>query len=177
MAETDQALASRVRAGDSGAFRHLVERHSRSVFRLAFRMTGSESDADDIVQDTFLRAFRQIETYEARSAFSTWIYRIAANCCLDMLRARRRRPQELPEALVCEAPGPDRMALATEVRTTLSGALATLSDQERAAFLLRHFEGCSISQIGESLGISETAAKNSIFRAVKKLRDQLEGRF
>ena len=83
MENSDAAAVARVRAGDPDAFRVLVERHSRSVFRLAFRMTGNEQDAEDLVQETFLRAYRQLGRFDGAAGFSTWLYRIAANCSLD----------------------------------------------------------------------------------------------
>ena len=79
----------RAQSGDGDAFRLLVEQHSRAVFRLAFRMTGNEQDAEDVVQETFLRAYRQLDKYEARASFSTWLYRIAANYSLDLIRMRK----------------------------------------------------------------------------------------
>ena len=78
--------AERARLGDNEAFRLLVEQHGRAVFRLAHRMTGNEEDAEDVVQETFLKAYRQIDRYEARCSFSTWLYRIASNCSLDLIR-------------------------------------------------------------------------------------------
>src|ERR1700759_3414966 len=80
----------RAQSGDSDAFRLLVEQHSRSIFRLAFRMTGNEQDAEDVVQETFLRAYKQLDRYEARSSFSTWLFRIASNYSLDLIRSRQR---------------------------------------------------------------------------------------
>src|SRR5688572_12034519 len=93
MEEIDVAVISRARAGDSEAFRVIVDRHSRSVFRLAFRMTGSEQDAEDVVQETFLKAYKRIHSFEARANFGTWLYRIAVNCSLDLMRKRRRHDE------------------------------------------------------------------------------------
>ena len=90
MEASDLAVVARVKAGDHDAFRHLVERHSRSVFRLAYRLTGHEQDAEDVVQETFLKAFREIRRFEARSSFATWLYRITVNCSHDLLRQRPR---------------------------------------------------------------------------------------
>src|SRR5438132_10432623 len=90
MEEHDGGAVERAQSGDSDAFRLLVERHSRSVFRLAFRMTGNEQDAEDVVQETFLRAYKQLKNYEARSSFATWLYRIASNYSLDFIRSRKR---------------------------------------------------------------------------------------
>src|SRR3954453_4334429 len=89
-------VLARARQGDSNAFRVLVERHSRSVFRLAFRMTGNEQDAEDAVQETFLRAYKQLHRFDGRAAFGTWLYRIAANCSLDLIRVRKARSEQQP---------------------------------------------------------------------------------
>src|SRR5258707_3335992 len=93
MEDSDSVAVARVKAGDGDAYRALVDRHTRSVFRLAYRMTGNEQDAEDVVQDTFLRAWKQLDRYEARSSFATWLYRIAANCSLDLIRVRKRRDE------------------------------------------------------------------------------------
>src|SRR5438046_1774864 len=90
---TDESAVARARAGDEDAFRSLVERHSRTLFSLAFRMTGNEHDAEDVVQESLLRAYRKIESFDARASFRTWLYRIAVNCSLDMVRARKRRSE------------------------------------------------------------------------------------
>src|SRR3954466_999262 len=90
MEMTDVAAVSRARDGDAEAVPLLVERHSRAIFRVAWRMTGNEHDADDVVQETFLRAYRQIDRFEERANFGTWLHRIAVNCSLDLLRARSR---------------------------------------------------------------------------------------
>jgi RNA polymerase sigma-70 factor (ECF subfamily) len=174
MEDSDSVAIARVRAGDGDAYRALVERHSRGVFRLAFRMTGNEQDAEDIVQETFLRAYRQLHRYESRASFGTWLYRIAANCALDLGRARSRHPQtELVEKAAGD-PGPDRLLAGDEVRRTLTVTLDGMTEQERTAFVLRHFEGQTIEEIAASLGLSGNAAKHSIFRAVQKLRRALE---
>ena len=161
----------------------LVDRYSRSVFRLGYRMTATEQDAEDVVQETFLRAYKQLHRYESRSSFGTWIYRIAANYALDLLRARERRQEMALEPLngsgerfdpPAETPSPEGLAYAGQLRTGLDRAMRDLSPQERIAFSLRHFEGCSIDQIATALEVSETAAKNSVFRAVQKLRRSLE---
>src|ERR1044072_1880980 len=96
------AVLARARQGDSDAFRALVERHSRSVCRLAYRMTGNEQDAEDVVQESFLRAFKQLGRFESRANFGTWLYRITANCSVDLMRSRQARHdisrRETPEA-------------------------------------------------------------------------------
>jgi DNA-directed RNA polymerase specialized sigma24 family protein len=87
----DAGLVTRTRAGDTDAFRVLVERHSRPLFRLAYRMTGNQQDAEDVVQDSFLRAYKQLARFDERASFGTWLYRIAVNCSLDLVRSRKRR--------------------------------------------------------------------------------------
>ncbi len=188
MEDSDSLAVARVKAGDGDAYRHLVDRHSRSVFRLAYRMTGNEQDSEDVVQETFLRAYKQLHRYEARSSFSTWLYRIAANYSLDLVRRRKRHGEvalgesspaneEMPEmihALPSPAPGPDRLLFSGQVQECVASTLNELSQQERTAFVLRHFEGQSIEEISAALGLSGNAAKHSIFRAVQKLRRALE---
>src|SRR2546427_7620832 len=92
--ETAAALV-RARQGDNDAFRALVERHSQQAFRLAFRMTGNEQDAEDVVQESFLRAYRQLGRFDERATFGTWLYRIAANCSLDLVRSKKRRSEHI----------------------------------------------------------------------------------
>jgi RNA polymerase sigma-70 factor (ECF subfamily) len=150
-------------------------------------MTGNEQDAEDVVQETFLRAYKQLHRYEARASFGTWLYRIASNYSLDLVRSRKRHPQTAldesaageagtnrVDAMPSGAPGPDRLLFGDEVQRTVASTLDQLSNQERTAFVLRHFEGQSIEEIGSSLGLSGNATKHSIFRAVQKLRRALE---
>ncbi len=183
MEETDSAAVARARSGDSDAFRSLVERHGRNVFRLAFRMTGNETDAEDIVQETFLKAYKQLNRYESRSSFGTWLYRIAANCSLDLIRTRKARhhstvnneeDRDLMQSIPSLEPGPDRLAVSKQIEQRLTAAMEELSQQERTAFVLRHFEGMPIEEIASVLGVAGNAAKHSVFRAVQKLRKALE---
>src|SRR3954451_1229714 len=174
------AVLARARQGDSEAFRALVETHSRSVFRLAFRMTGNQQDAEDVVQESFLRAYRQLGRFESRANFGTWLYRIVSNCSVDLMRSKQARhdqvrgdsldqegAMELPAA---DMPGPERIAQSAEIQRRVQHALQELSPLERAAFTLRHYEGRSIDEISATLGLGTSAAKHSVFRAVKKLR-------
>jgi RNA polymerase sigma-70 factor, ECF subfamily len=176
----DEAAVLRARDGDEEAFRLLVERHSRHVYRLAYRMTGRAEDAEDVVQDAFVRAYRQLNRFEARSNFGTWLYRIAFNCAVDYTRTRHHRTRseslEASDAGVARTTGPTAhdLAYAGEIDSSVRRALRELSDQERAAFVLRHYQGCSIDEICRALDIQTNAAKHAVFRAVKKMRAALE---
>jgi RNA polymerase sigma-70 factor, ECF subfamily len=184
MPQTDAATVALARDGDSEAFRALVERHSRAVYRLAHRMTGSTQDAEDVVQETFLKAYKQLGRFESRANFSTWLHRIAVNCSIDLIRARPHRETGhdgadldqfgAEDRIHTGSASPERLMLSTEVQERVTSALSSLSAMERAAFALRHFEGQSIDEISRALGLKVNATKHSIFRAVKKMRVALE---
>ncbi|HYA97613.1 MAG TPA: sigma-70 family RNA polymerase sigma factor [Methylomirabilota bacterium] len=185
---SDAAAVERTLAGDADAFRLLVERHSRSVFRLAHRMSGNQHDAEEIVQEAFLRAYRKLRQFESRANFGTWVYRIAANCAIDRLRRQRKEEMHLETELpqeegpengglqkhADERPTPERTAMSAELRKKIEEALAGLSAAERAAFVMRHWEGLGIEEIAAVLRLKPSAAKNTVFRAVQKLRQALE---
>jgi len=185
MTHTDAVTVALARDGDSEAFRALVEHHSRAVYRLAHRMTGNPSDAEDVVQETFLRAYKQLGRFESRANFGTWLHRIAVNCAIDLIRSRPKRESgyDATDLELIGAPpatskaveaSPERLMLSAEVRQRITGAMSSLSQMERAAFVLRHCEGHSIEEISRALGLKVNAAKHSIFRAVKKMRIALE---
>ncbi|MBZ0113175.1 MAG: RNA polymerase sigma factor [Thermoanaerobaculia bacterium] len=175
----------RARLGDLEAFRVLVERHSRDVFALAFRMTRCADDADDVVQETFMKAWRKLPDFEARAAFGSWLYRIATNCSYDLLRRRSRRlhretPLEVSAAGEVDqisAPAglsPEgRLDIRRDFDRELGRALEDLTGAERTAFVLRHIEERSVAEIGELLGMKTNAAKQTVFRAVRKVRNHL----
>jgi RNA polymerase sigma-70 factor (ECF subfamily) len=184
MPHTDAVAIALARDGDSEAFRTLVERHSRAVYRLAHRMTGTPQDAEDVVQETFLKAYRQLSRFESRANFSTWLHRIAVNCSIDVIRSRPRREtghdaSDLDQfggddQLHTTPASPERLMLSAEVQDRVTAAMSSLSRMERAAFVLRHFEGRSIEEISRALGLKTNATKHSVFRAVKKMRAALE---
>ena len=182
---TDAAAAEEARKGNHHAFRVLVERHSRTLFRLAYRMTGNQQDAEDLVQETFLRAYKRLGRFDNRSAFATWLYRICANCSLDLIRSRKNRREQQPtikedqewswlDRIATSAPSPERLTQSGQIASLLEPAMNQLSESERVAFVLRHFEGCDIEEIARTLGVQNNAAKHSVFRAVQKLRRALE---
>jgi RNA polymerase sigma-70 factor (ECF subfamily) len=174
-------VLARARQGDGEAFRLLVEQHSRRAFQLAFRMTGNQQDAEDVVQESFIRAYRQLSRFEARAHFATWLHRIVANCSVDLIRSRHSRrdqaslddiaPVDQPHM---ESPDPQRLAESAHIERSVGRAMSELTPLERAAFTLRHYEGRSIAEIGRTLGLGTSATKHSVFRAVRKLRTALE---
>ena len=183
MEQTEAALVAKARAGEADAFRALVERHGQRLFRLAYRMTGNQQDAEDVVQDSFLRAFRRLDQFDGRASFGTWLYRIAANCSSDLLSSRVARFEQgsidgqIGDAVLAipsRGPSPERSAASSQIRDRVADAMNELSPAERTAFVLRHFEGMQTEEIGRVLGSCSNAAKHSVFRAVQKLRKALE---
>jgi RNA polymerase sigma-70 factor (ECF subfamily) len=179
MDSDDAAVLARAKDGDEDAFRLLVERHGRNVYRLALRITGTKEDAEDVVQETLVRAYRQLGRFESRANVGTWLYRIGFNCAIDHLRARGSRPdtgevEDLPASGAEGAPPPaDALVYAGEIGARVRAALRDLSVQERTAFVLRHYHGCGIAEIATVLDATPSAAKHAIFRAVRKLRATL----
>ena len=176
---TDLELIDLVRNGDDDAFRQLVERHSRAIYRSAYRITGNGADADDVVQETFLRAYRAIGGFDSRATFTTWLHRIAINCSLDLIDSRKRREGRIDAGedlamIASRDASPDRVVLSTEMQRAIAQAMSELTGNERTAFVLRHFEGMPLEEIGQILGTRLNATKNTVFRAVKKLRQQLQ---
>ena len=185
MPQTDAAAVALARDGDSEAFHALVDRHSRAVYRIAYRMTGSPHDAEDVVQETFLKAYRQLGRFESRANFGTWLHRIAVNCSIDLIRSRPHREAAHEDSDLeqfgatvergdAAGASPERLMMSTQVQERIATAMDGLSAMERAAFMLRHFEGRSIDEISSALGLKTNATKHSIFRAVRKMRVALE---
>jgi len=176
-----QALRS-AKAGDSDAFGVLVRLHSRPLFRTAERIVGSAAAAEDVVQETFLRAYRALARFDERYELLPWLQRIAINAAIDEVRrAQREAPlgragqdgewHDLDPADA--APSPEREAASAGIGRAAARALGDLSEDERTAFVLRHLEGRPIAEISRALGKGDNATKQSIFRAVRKLRRAL----
>ena len=183
MEENDDSIRRAVLAGDKDAYRVLVARYSQIAFRVAFRITGNESDAEEAVQEAFLRGYQKLTHFEGRSSMATWFYRIAANCAFDLVNRRRPEPQSriAEEADPAEGElqladikaGPDRLLLSREIEAAQQAAMSELTPTERTAFILRHMEGRSTEEIATALNIAPNSAKQAVFRAVQKLRRQL----
>ena len=190
----DRTLIERAQAGDRPAFELLVQRYDRQVLRLALNVLGSAEDARDVYQEAFLKIYRNLYRFRFECAFYTWIYRIVTNICLDHLRRRRSHPEEQPPLLRAVSSeerrdgdffdrqqgtgahsDPERQVLGQEIGRKVEAALQALSPRERMVFEMRHYEGMKLRAIGEALGTTEETVKNSLFRATRKLRTQLEG--
>jgi len=187
--ESDAIAVERTLAGDREAFRVLVERHSRNVYRLAYRMTGNQQDAEEVVQEAFLRAYQKLSQFASRANFGTWVYRIAANYAIDRMRQRksedsnRQQPArqteegaevDLMSTVPDSAPSPERLAQSGQLAVQMRLALSQLTPAERTAFVMRHWGGSGIEEIADALKSSTSAAKNTVFRSVQKLRKALE---
>ena len=186
---SDAIAVERTLAGERDAYRVLVERHSPSVFRLAYRMTGNRHDAEEIVQEAFLRGYQKLGQFAGQANFGTWIYRIAANYAIDRMRQRKseesRREQPGParedgvevdplSQVSDPGPSPERLAGSVQLAAKMKEALQALTPAERTAIVMRHWEGCAIEEIAAVLKSNSNATKNTVFRAVAKLRKALE---
>jgi RNA polymerase sigma-70 factor (ECF subfamily) len=183
MTDGEALWIARAKAGEAAAFRHLVDANGAVLFRVCARITGDRALAEDAVQEALLNAFRHLADFDGRSAFSTWLYRIAVNAALAQVRKRRYLEVAWPQAgadtarpfdAADESPTPDRQAMSAEIRRQLDAELARMTPIERAAFVLRHQEGRSIEEICVVLSLNVSGAKQAIFRAVRKLRAALE---
>lgn len=185
-------LVDGLRAGDAAAYRTFVDENSASVYGLALKLLGDEQEAEDVLQETFLSAFRAIDRFEGRSKLSTWLYRIAYNASLMHLRKRERmttfsldqpygdEEQARPVAgdlLLDWSTVPDDRLLTAEARQEMDRAIAQLPESLRSAFILRDIQGLSGAETAEILGISVQAVKNRLHRARLSLRDRLSSYF
>ena len=184
----DAELIREAQHGNRAAFEELVRQYDGAVLRLAYHLTRSEQDAQDIYQDAFLKAYRNIGNFRFECSFYTWIYRIVTNLCLDLLRKRQVRKEDSP--VVADSEGgtydlldqvadlrsgasPERDLMRRELGARIAKALTKLTPRERMVFELRHYQGLRLRNIGEMLGTTEEAAKNCLFRATQKLRIDL----
>jgi RNA polymerase sigma-70 factor (ECF subfamily) len=174
----DAALATACQSGDLRAFERLYQLHGSRMKSMARNLLGTSSDAEDAVQDTFLKIQRSIATFRGQSSFATWSFRILINTCYDTRRSRMRKKEvsqdepENPEA----APRPEPRAPSSHpsLKLALERAVAQLTRQQREVFLMYEVEGMRHSEIAAVMEISETASKNTLFQAKKNLRQMLE---
>ncbi|HEU5336874.1 MAG TPA: sigma-70 family RNA polymerase sigma factor [Terriglobales bacterium] len=181
----DTALIREAQRGNAAAFEELVRHYDQAVLRLALHLTGSEHDAQDIYQEAFLKAYKNVGSFRFECSFYTWIYRIVTNLCLDHLRKRAVRKEDSPVAVdpegepydvleqVADARAgadPERDLMRRELGGRISRALARLTPRERMVFELKHYHGMKLRTVGEILNTTEETAKNTLFRATQKLR-------
>jgi RNA polymerase sigma-70 factor, ECF subfamily len=174
----DLDLVGRIRAGDATAFEQLYKQHSMRLYNLASRMIGAHGDADDLLQDIFLLVYRKLGSFRGESSLGTWLYRLAMNHCLDVLRNRQTRMGQQTDSL----DEPDAAPVASPVpvlgavsRIDLERAIDALPPACRAAFLLHDVEGFDHREIGRILGVSEGTSKSQVHKARLKLRAMLSG--
>jgi RNA polymerase sigma-70 factor, ECF subfamily len=184
----DNTLIREAQRGNRVAFEDLVRQYDHAVLRLALRLTGSEHDAQDIYQEAFLKAYRNLGSFRFECSFYTWIYRIVTNLCLDHLRKRQVRKEDtavtvnqegveynLLDHVADERAGfnPERDLMRRELGRKIGNALNRLTPRERMVFELKHYQGLKLRTIGEMLSTTEETAKNTLFRATQKLRGVL----
>jgi RNA polymerase sigma-70 factor, ECF subfamily len=182
----ESALIRQAQAGDRSAFDALVRQYDQGVLRLVLRVAGSADEASDLFQEVFLKVYRSLSHFRFESRFSTWLYRVVTNVCLDYLRRKKTRREVQPPAPEEGQPeyfntladdraslDPERALRSKEIATRLRGALNRLSPRERVVFELRHYQGMKLRAIGQMCGTSEETAKNCLFRATQKLRSEL----
>lgn len=180
----DTDIIKKVQDGDSDAFSSLVVKYYRGVYNLAYRLTGNQEDAMDISQETFLRAFRNIDSFKLGHPFKPWIYRIARNVCIDRGRKLGRSlPEESLEGNVVTQvrasspmPGPEQLYDNRELREILEDAIGQLDEGYRELIILFHLEGLSIKECSEITGLKGAVIKNRLYRGRQALRKILQER-
>jgi len=192
----DRELVERAQKGDGEAFAMLVERHQRQLYRLALRMTGSEADAQEVLQEAFLNAYQKLPLFRGEAQFSSWLYRIAANSALMRLRRKRRAPDALAEQPL-ELSGPkfsaegyleptsssdwsqraDERMMSDQLGAAINQAVQELPEDYRTVFLLKDVDGLSNEDIAEALDLTVPAVKSRLHRARLALREKLSDFF
>jgi RNA polymerase sigma-70 factor (ECF subfamily) len=181
----DTELVREAQRGNHAAFEELVRHYDQAVLRLALHLTGSEQDAQDIYQEAFLKAYKNVGNFRFECSFYTWIYRIVTNLCLDHLRKKQVRKEDAPVVVdsggeeydlldqvadARAAANPERDLMRRELGGKIKRALERLTPRERMVFELKHYQGLKLRTVGEMLNTTEETAKNTLFRATQKLR-------
>jgi RNA polymerase sigma-70 factor (ECF subfamily) len=174
--QDDRAAVEAAKSGDRAAFDLLVDRYQSAVYRLCFRYVGDPEDASDLAQETFLKAYRAIGRFRGDSAFSTWLYRIAVNACLNFRSTRRRPAADLPEALPDPRPGAFEGVAEDERSRAVREAVARLPEKQRATVILKVFQDLSHEEVARVLGSSVGTVKANLFHALGNLRRMLPER-
>jgi RNA polymerase sigma-70 factor (ECF subfamily) len=183
MTWTDEDLVARSRGGDVDSFNQLVLRWERPIYALAYRVIGREEDARDVVQETFLRAFRALPGFKGQAKFSSWIYRIALNLCRDWIRRQKRAPlvqmpedAEAIERVADRAPSEsvEDLVARKELSEVVSEAMSVLPEEQRTAIILKEYHGLTFQEIAELQGVPLSTVKTRLYQGLTVLRRQLE---
>ena len=179
----ESRLIQKAAGGDPAAFNTLLGQHERRMYAVALRMCGNPEDAQDCLQEAMMRVWRAISGFKGQSSFSTWVYRITMNTCLDELRKRKNRPNTSLDTLVeagwspaDEDDTPERHTLRREARQSLEGFIQELPEDMRAALVLRDVHGYAYDEIADALGVNVGTVKSRISRAREKLREKISSR-
>lgn len=183
--QTDEELVQKAQQDDERAFGKLVERYETKVYSLAIKMLRNPEDAEDVLQDTFLRAYRGIKSFQGNSTFSTWIYRITANSALMRLRKKQlptvsiddADERETPINIADWSPGPVEQLLTQETQKAMDEAIEALPPEFKQVFILRDVEELSNAEVAEILDLSVAAVKSRLHRARLKVRNRLAAYF
>jgi RNA polymerase sigma-70 factor (ECF subfamily) len=172
--QDELALVKRCREGDLAAFEELYRTHAGRLFSVACRLLGNATDAEDLLQEIFMSAHRKLDTYRGEAALGTWLYRLATNLCLDHLRSRSGRSNQLTDSIEDEQglfdSSTSSLAEQTVTKMDLERALAKLPEGCRAAFVLHDIEGLEHREVAQVLGIAEGTSKSQVHKARTKLR-------
>lgn len=176
MSEQEEVWIREAQAGNKQSFSRLVEAYQRPVYNLTYRMLGSQEEAEDAAQETFLRAYSRLDQYDMNHKFSTWLFSIANHHCIDRLRKRRTKYVSIDENPVLEnleheAPQPEEDLLSQELAAELQKLLDKLDPDYRTPLILRYWEDCSYEEIAETMGLTVSAVKSRLFRARKQVAD------
>jgi len=183
MNTNDELVILLAKEGTESAFRELYENNYAMIFRLAYRYTKSQQDAEDIMQETFIKAFKGIKSFDFNISanFSAWIYQVGLHCTLDYMRKSKRRKISQTESLSdfpvepeAQGSSPEKSAIASQTIAQVKNALHTLSPKQRVIFDLRHLQHMAIKEIAEHLQCSQSTVKKQLQRAVSRLRHHLE---
>jgi RNA polymerase sigma-70 factor (ECF subfamily) len=181
MSPTDEELVARAQDGDASAFDELVGRWERKIRGAIYRIIGSDDDALDLCQETFLKAYRGLGSFKQEARFSSWLYQIALNLCRDRMRRRRGKTwvslDDLDDgAALPQSPGPSALDLveAQDLSRTVSGAVAALPEEQREVIVLKEYQGLTFLEIAEVLGLPMSTVKTRLYRGLGQLKEQLE---
>jgi RNA polymerase sigma-70 factor (ECF subfamily) len=173
--DKDKLAIEQCLAGNTGAFKMLVDKYEKVIFNVAYRMTSDYDASDDIAQAVFVKAFESLKSYDARFRFFSWLYRMAINESLNYLKQTRQKG-ELSPTLASNDKSPDESYMEAELHQKIQDALMALDPDSRVLLVLRHYGGCSYTELAEILGIQEKKVKSRLFTARHLLRDVLAKR-